>query len=110
WTSSGTGQFRPVAGADPTIGAVGDLELVAEDRIEVIAPRRSRNAVLAALRAAHPYEEPAFDVFELADLPSSRGLGRVGQLPRTQTLREFTETVAAALPATEWGVRGAGDP
>ncbi|MEE2035416.1 Nif3-like dinuclear metal center hexameric protein, partial [Rhodococcus chondri] len=110
WTSSGTGQFRPVDGADPTIGSVGELERVAEDRIEVIAPRRSRNAVLAALRAAHPYEEPAFDVFELAEMPSSRGLGRVGQLPRSQTLREFTETVAAALPATEWGVRGAGDP
>ncbi|MCK0090839.1 Nif3-like dinuclear metal center hexameric protein [Rhodococcus sp. HNM0563] len=110
WTTSGTGQFRPVDGADPAIGAVGELEQVTEDRIEVIAPRRARTAVLAALRSAHPYEEPAFDVFELAELPSNRGLGRVGELPRTQTLREFTETVAAALPPTEWGVRGAGDP
>ncbi|MGN5240668.1 MULTISPECIES: Nif3-like dinuclear metal center hexameric protein [unclassified Rhodococcus (in: high G+C Gram-positive bacteria)] len=110
WTTSGTGQFRPVDGADPAIGAVGELEQVAEDRIEVIAPRRARPAVLAALRSAHPYEEPAFDVFELAELPSNRGLGRVGELPRTQTLREFTEAVAAVLPPTEWGVRGAGDP
>ncbi|MFD6857630.1 Nif3-like dinuclear metal center hexameric protein [Rhodococcus sp. NPDC060090] len=110
WTASGTGQFRPIDGADPTIGAIGELEQVAEDRIEMIAPRRARAAVFAALRSAHPYEEPAFDVFELAELPSSRGLGRVGELPHTQTLREFTETVAAALPPTEWGVRGAGDP
>jgi dinuclear metal center YbgI/SA1388 family protein len=110
WTAPGTGQFRPVDGADPTIGAVGKLEQVAEDRIEVIAPRRARASVLAALRSAHPYEEPAFDVFELAEVPSSRGLGRVGELPHTQTLREFTDTVAAALPPTEWGVRGAGDP
>lgn len=110
WTASGTGQFRPVDGADPAIGAVGELEQVAEDRIEVIAPRRARATVLAALRSAHPYEEPAFDVFELAELPSNRGLGRVGELPHPQTLREFTETVAAALPPTEWGVRGAGDP
>ena len=110
WTTSGPGQFRPVDGADPAIGAVGELEQVAEDRIEVIAPRRARPAVLAALRSAHPYEEPAFDVFELAELPSNRGLGRVGELPRTQTLREFTEAVAAVLPPTEWGVRGAGDP
>jgi len=110
WTTSGTGQFRPVDGADPAIGAVGELEQVDEQRIEVIAPRRVRSAVLAALRAAHPYEEPAFDVFELAELPSSRGLGRVGELPRTVTLREFTDAVAAALPATAWGVRGAGDP
>lgn len=110
WTASGTGQFRPVDGADPTIGAIGELEQVAEDRIEMIAPRRARAAVFAALHSAHPYEEPAFDVFELAELPSSRGLGRVGELPHTQTLREFTDAVAAALPPTEWGVRGAGDP
>ncbi|NGP06794.1 Nif3-like dinuclear metal center hexameric protein [Rhodococcus sp. 14C212] len=110
WTTSGTGQFRPGAGADPAVGTVGELERVAEDRIEVVAPRSVRGRVLAALRAAHPYEEPAFDVLELADLPGSRGLGRVGELPAPQTLHEFTERVAAALPATEWGVRGAGDP
>ncbi|WP_428835172.1 Nif3-like dinuclear metal center hexameric protein [Rhodococcus pyridinivorans] len=110
WSTTGTGQFRPVDGADPAVGSVGDLERVPEDRIEVIAPRRSRAAVLAALRDAHPYEEPAFDIIELADLPSDRGLGRVGELPQTRTLREFTADVAAALPATEWGVRGAGDP
>ncbi|MFD5809803.1 Nif3-like dinuclear metal center hexameric protein [Rhodococcus aetherivorans] len=110
WTTSGTGQFRPEAGADPAVGTVGELERLAEDRIEVVAPRSVRGRVLAALRAAHPYEEPAFDVLELAALPGSRGLGRVGELPAPQTLREFTERVAAALPATEWGVRGAGDP
>ncbi|WP_438871246.1 Nif3-like dinuclear metal center hexameric protein [Rhodococcus pyridinivorans] len=110
WSTTGTGQFRPVEGADPAVGSVGDLERVPEDRIEVIAPRRSRAAVLAALRDAHPYEEPAFDIIELADLPSDRGLGRVGELPQARTLREFTADVAAALPATEWGVRGAGDP
>ncbi len=81
-----------------------------EDRVEVIAPRRSRARILAALRAAHPYEEPAFDVFETADFTGSRGLGRIGELPEPQTLREFTARVAAALPRTEWGVRAAGDP
>ncbi len=76
----------------------------------MIAPRRSRARILAALRAAHPYEEPAFDVFETADFTGSRGLGRIGELPEPQTLREFTARVAAALPRTEWGVRAAGDP
>ena len=110
WTTSGTGQFRPVGAAEPAVGILGELERVEEARIEVIAPRRSRTRVLAALRTAHPYEEPAFDVLELAELPSARGLGRIGELPETVTLTEFAERVAAALPATVWGVRAAGDP
>ncbi|GAA3190708.1 hypothetical protein GCM10020255_089700 [Rhodococcus baikonurensis] len=59
---------------------MGAVEQVREDRVEVIAARGKRSAVLGALRAAHPYEEPAFDVFELAAFPSSLGLGRVGEL------------------------------
>ncbi|WP_238772945.1 Nif3-like dinuclear metal center hexameric protein [Prescottella equi] len=110
WTVTGDGQFRPLPGAAPTLGVVGEVETVREDRVEVIAPRRSRARILAALRAAHPYEESAFDVFETADFPGSRGLGRIGELPEPQTLREFTARVAAALPRTEWGVRAAGDP
>ncbi|WP_458682653.1 Nif3-like dinuclear metal center hexameric protein [Prescottella equi] len=110
WMVTGGGQFRPLPGAAPTLGVVGEVETVREDRVEVIAPRRSRARILAALRAAHPYEEPAFDVFETADFPGSRGLGRIGELPEPQTLREFTARVAAALPRTEWGVRAAGDP
>ncbi|MGH3570182.1 MAG: Nif3-like dinuclear metal center hexameric protein, partial [Pseudonocardia sp.] len=68
-----------------------------------------RAAVVAALRAAHPYEEPAFDVLELAELPTTRGLGRIGTLPAPEPLAAFTERVAAALPETAWGVRAAGD-
>jgi putative NIF3 family GTP cyclohydrolase 1 type 2 len=66
--------------------------------------------VLAALREAHPYEEPAFDLFETVAPPSTRGTGRVGVLDDTTTLRDFAERVAAALPATAAGVRVAGDP
>ncbi|WP_369640111.1 Nif3-like dinuclear metal center hexameric protein, partial [Nocardia sp. JMUB6875] len=63
-----------------------------------------------ALRAAHPYEEPAYHVTERATLPSSLGIGRIGELPAPETLREFTARVRAALPTTTWGVRAAGDP
>lgn len=62
----GTGQFRPLAGADPTIGAVGELEKVPENRVELTFPRSIRQQVVAALRNAHPYEEPAFHVLENA--------------------------------------------
>ncbi|MBC2638638.1 MULTISPECIES: Nif3-like dinuclear metal center hexameric protein [unclassified Rhodococcus (in: high G+C Gram-positive bacteria)] len=110
WSVTGHGQFLPIDGANPTLGAVGALERVEESRVEVIAPRRIRQRVLAAMRAAHPYEEVAFDVFETATFPGPRGLGRVGELPEPLSLRDFTDRVADALPATTWGVRAAGDP
>ncbi len=106
---SGEGTFRPLPGANPHIGTVGETERIAENRLEMVAPRRARDGVLAAMRAAHPYEEPAFDVVELAALPSGFGLGRVGELGATLTLAEFAEVVARELPATHHGVRVAGD-
>ncbi len=109
FATAGTGQFKPLDGAHPAIGEVGRLERVAETRLEMVLPRGRRAAVVAALRAAHPYEEPAFDVLELAPLPSRRGLGRIGTLDG-ESLAAFTDRVAAALPATAWGVRAAGDP
>ena len=66
WVTEGTGQFRPVQGADPAVGTVGALEKVAENRIEVVLPRVRRGEAVAALRRAHPYEEPAFHVIEAA--------------------------------------------
>ncbi|MCQ4118959.1 Nif3-like dinuclear metal center hexameric protein [Rhodococcus tibetensis] len=110
WSVTGEGQFLPTDGANPALGSVGELEHVEESRVEVIAPRRIRAAVLAALRAAHPYEEVAFDVFETATFPGPRGLGRVGELREAVSLRNFTQQVADALPTTAWGVRAAGNP
>ncbi|MHA6618919.1 Nif3-like dinuclear metal center hexameric protein [Pseudonocardia sp. DLS-67] len=110
FATAGTGQFKPLEGAHPTIGAVGKLERVAETKLEMVLPRGRREAVVAALRATHPYEEPAFDVFEFAELASSRGLGRIGTLPAPEPLSAFAARVRAALPETAWGVRAAGDP
>ena len=110
FTSPGQGRFRPLEGADPAIGTIGDVEVVDEHRIECVLPRRSRSAVVAALRAAHPYETPAFDVVEMADPgTSARGTGRIGTVEAT-TLEEFATAVAAALPATAHGVRVSGAP
>ncbi|MCV7423749.1 Nif3-like dinuclear metal center hexameric protein [Mycobacterium yunnanensis] len=110
WTVSGTGQFLPHDGAAPAIGAVGAVEYVDEDHVEVIAPASLRGRVLGALRHAHPYEEPAFDVVTLASLPSDVGIGRVCALPVPESLRAFVTRVNRGLPATSWGVRAAGDP
>jgi len=110
WSSTGEGTFRPLAGANPSIGQVGAIERVGESRVEMVLPRRLRRTVVEALRAAHSYEEPAFDVFELAALPSERGGGRIGALAQPLSLREFASVVAKALPPTEHGVRVSGDP
>ena len=110
WSVSGIGQFLPHEGASPALGSVGSVERVAEDRFEVVAPARIRAEVLSAMRAAHPYEEPAFDVFAMVPLPDGTGLGRVGVLPQPESLRAFVSRVGGALPQTSWGVRAAGDP
>jgi len=109
WSTTGTGTFVPGEGANPAVGELGSIARVAEARVEMIAPRRLRARVVAAMRAAHPYEEPAFDVLETAGLPGRTGAGRVGRLPAPMTLRAFAELVAAVLPATAQGVRVAGD-
>ncbi|GAA5024202.1 hypothetical protein GCM10023258_16080 [Terrabacter aeriphilus] len=67
FVTAGTGRFRPMAGARPAIGSVGELEHVAEHRVELVLDRSLRAAVVAALRSAHPYEEPAFHLLETAD-------------------------------------------
>jgi dinuclear metal center YbgI/SA1388 family protein len=110
WSVSGIGQFLSHEGASPAIGDIGKVERVAEDRFEVVAPARARANVLSAIRAAHPYEEPAFDIFALVPPPSDVGLGRIGTLPQPEPLRTFVARVGASLPQTSWGVRAAGDP
>jgi dinuclear metal center YbgI/SA1388 family protein len=110
WTVEGVGTFRPLEDAQPTVGRVGEIEQVVETRVEMVVPGRCRRAVLAALRATHPYEEPAFDLLAGAPVPGRRGTGRVGELARAMPLHEFVAHTAAALPATVWGVRAAGDP
>ncbi|MBS4153831.1 NGG1p interacting factor NIF3 [Cobetia sp. MC34] len=61
----GTGQFRPLASANPHIGTCGTLERVAELKIELVCDDSLIAAAVAALREAHPYEEVAFDCWRL---------------------------------------------
>lgn len=110
FTSDGRGTFEPRSGATPAVGRVDERAHVAETRIEMVLPRAGRGEIVAALRATHPYEEPAFSLLETAALPGSRGTGRIGHLPRPMTLREFVDDVAERLPRAPVGVRAAGDP
>ncbi|MCW2607209.1 MAG: Nif3-like dinuclear metal center hexameric protein [Frankiales bacterium] len=110
WTTTGTGTFRPLPGASPHVGTVGEVERVEETRLEVVLPRARRSAVLRAMLATHPYEAPAYDLLELATVLGEVGTGRVGFLPEPLPLRALVDRAAAVLPATSWGVRASGDP
>ncbi len=65
WYAEGTGTFLGGEGSSPTVGERGVEERVPELRLETVFPAERQDAVVAALRGAHPYEEPAFDVYEL---------------------------------------------
>ena len=65
WQVAGEGQFRPLPGSSPHIGVQGDVERVSEFRVEMVVNAEQAPAVVAALRAAHPYEEPAWDMVAL---------------------------------------------
>ena len=65
WYTEGTGTFLGGEGTNPTIGEAGREERVPELRLETVFPEGRRDEVIAALRRAHPYEEPAFDVYPL---------------------------------------------
>lgn len=68
WQVLGQGQFRPGSGANPFIVEAGRLEQVAEYRVEMVCEDEAIQQAVAALRQAHPYEEPAFDVWPLLEL------------------------------------------
>ena len=70
WYAAGTGTFLGGESASPTIGERGREERVPELRLETIYPAEREAEVVAALRRAHPYEEPAFDLYELRDPPA----------------------------------------
>jgi dinuclear metal center YbgI/SA1388 family protein len=110
WSIVGAGQFLPGPGAQPALGVVGTLQRGPEERVEVIAPVALRARVLAALRAAHPDEEPSFDIVARTPVPDGVGIGRIGTLAEPVPFEVFAARVNSVLPQTSWGVRAAGDP
>ena len=65
WYTQGTGTFLGGEGTNPSLGEAGREQRVAELRLETVFPEEKQEDVIAAMRRAHPYEEPAFDVYAL---------------------------------------------
>ena len=68
WQVRGEGQFRPLRGSRPFVGRQGEVERVAEYRVELVCNDERLEAAVAALKHAHPYEEVAYDVVRLAEV------------------------------------------
>lgn len=99
FTSAGTGFFRPGAGTSPFSGTPGELARAPEVRLEVEVARWDLARVERALRAAHPYEEVAFDVYPVEQPSTQAGLGALGRLPEPEPLSAFLARVADRLGA-----------
>ncbi len=91
FVSKGIGTFRPLEGSNPFIGTQNKEEHVNEVRVEVIVKERDLNKALTELKKAHPYEEPAIDVFRTI-FHKNYGIGAISILDRPLNLKEFIET------------------
>lgn len=96
FSAPGVGGFRPLEGANPTIGKVGTRETVDERRMEMIVPAKYLAKVVAAARASHPYEEPAMDIFRLEPESSepvepSVGAGRLLTLAQAVAVNDLAD-------------------
>ncbi len=99
FTTSGTGAFKPLEGANPAIGRVGDLEHVEEVKVEVMAKSSDVNQIIAAVKAVHPYEVMAYDVFK-QDIKldeTTYGIGRIGELEAPILMSDYIERVKQNL-------------
>ncbi len=105
---AGTGTFFGSEAANPTVGQKGRREEVSERRLEVVCPEACLDEVLRALRRAHSYEEPAYDVYPLRAAPAMTGEGRVGRLAAPAALADLARRTGEALGAG--AVQVVGDP
>lgn len=90
---AGTGAFRGSKSSNPTAGRAGRFEEVAELRMEILLTQSIRETVVTALRKAHPYEEPAFDLYSLADA-KLYGLGRLGDMAKPRRVGDLAADMA----------------
>jgi dinuclear metal center YbgI/SA1388 family protein len=103
---SGTGTFFGSEATQPTVGQKGRREEVSEWRLEVLCPENLQERVIEAMKRAHSYEEPAYDVYPLQ--PATVGEGRLGRLKKSQTLEQLAQATKEVLKAVR--VQIVGDP
>ncbi len=106
FNSTGLGTFFPLEGANPTIGTRGKFENVEEIKFETIVPAEKIEKVINAMKAAHPYEVPAFDVIKLYGTEDKIGLGRIGLLEKPAQLSTILKKIKKITGAKAAGIVG----
>ncbi len=89
FSTKGKGSFMPDENAHPFVGTNGEIHIEEEERIEVIFPFWKEKEIIQSLLSAHPYEEPAYDIIDIAQLNSTTGSGMVGELSKALDENEF---------------------
>ncbi len=101
FAAEGKGWFTPGPDAHPAVGRLSIPERAPELRWETVVPRGRLGAVIEAYVGAHPYEEPAFDVYPVEDVLTRTGLGRSGALAAATTVAELADRVAEVFELDE---------
>lgn len=94
-----SGQFMPLAGSDPVLGSTGKLEKVVERKLEFFVDSHKLAKVIKAMKVAHPYETPAYAVYQQDKTNENYGLGMLGELQQEMSLEDFAEFVKKQLKA-----------
>ncbi|MGM0602343.1 MAG: Nif3-like dinuclear metal center hexameric protein [Bacillota bacterium] len=97
FVSKGKGSFKPLKGSEPYIGSTEKIEEVDEIRLETIVAEDKLDKVLKAVLKAHPYEEAAYDIYEIKRTSNVDGIGRIGYLTDTMLLGDYINTVKEKL-------------
>jgi len=93
----GTGTFKGSEKSNPKVGSKGKIERVEEVKIEVLVNSFDVPKVVAGMKQAHPYEEVAYDVYQLANENVNYGMGVIGELPKELSEKEFLNHVSKSL-------------
>ncbi|MFH1883361.1 MAG: Nif3-like dinuclear metal center hexameric protein [Planctomycetota bacterium] len=104
--AEGTGTFLPLEKAKPAIGKKGEMEKVPEIRFETIVPAEKLDAVVTAMKNAHPYETPAFDIIKLYNSQNEFGLGRIGKLAKPLRIEQIIQRIRKRTGAQAVGLIG----
>ena len=97
FNSAGIGSFRALEGAKPYVGELGKQHLENEIRIETVFPRHLEGPLIHALKTAHPYEEVAFDIYNINNADAKTGSGLIGELNEEMEEMQFLDFLKSSM-------------